>query len=126
MEWVSSVHRLTQGQVIAVDGKTLRRSHDRRAGKEAIHMVSAWASENSLLLGQTRTDAKSNEITAIPELIQLLDVSGCIVTIDAMGCQKEIARTILDRGGQLSAGGQGEPGDAVRGHPGPVRGGGGS
>ena len=98
MEWVSGVHRLTQGQVIAVDGKTLRRSHNRRAGKEAIHLVSAWASENSLVLGQTRTEAKSNEITAIPELLRLLDVSGCIVTIDAMGCQKEIAQTILDRG----------------------------
>ena len=98
MEWVSGVHRLTQGQVIAVDGKTLRRSHDRRAGKEAIHLVSAWASENSLVLGQTRTEAKSNEITAIPELLRLLDVSGCIVSIDAMGCQKEIAQTILDRG----------------------------
>ena len=96
--WVSSIHRLTQGQVIAVDGKTLRRSHDRRAGKEAIHMVSAWASENSLVLGQVRTDAKSNEITAIPELLKLLDVSGCIVSIDAMGCQQEIARTILERG----------------------------
>ena len=96
--WVSSIHRLTQGQVIAVDGKTLRRSHDRRVGKEAIHMVSAWASENSLVLGQVRTDAKSNEITAIPELLKLLDVSGCIVSIDAMGCQKEIARTILERG----------------------------
>ena len=97
--WVSSIHRLTQGQVIAVDGKTLRRSHDRRAGKEAIHMVSAWASENSLVLGQVRiTDAKSNEITAIPELLKLLDVSGCIVSIDAMGCQKEIAWTILERG----------------------------
>ena len=98
MEWVSGVHRLTQGQVIAVDGKTPRRSHDRRAGKEAIHLVSAWASENSLVLGQTRTEAKSNEITAIPELLRLLDVSGCIVSIDAMGCQKEIAQTILDRG----------------------------
>ena len=98
MEWVSGVHRLTQGQVIAVDGKTLRRSHDRRAGKEAIHLVSAWASENSLVLGQTRTEAKSNEITAIPELLRLLDVSGCIVSIDAMGCQKEIAQTILERG----------------------------
>ncbi len=96
--WVNSIQQLTQGQVIAVDGKTLRRSHDRTAGKEAIHMVSAWASENSLVLGQTRTDAKSNEITAIPELLKLLDVSGCIVSIDAMGCQKEIAQTILERG----------------------------
>ena len=81
-----------------MDGKTLRRSHDRRAGKEAIHLVGAWPSENSLVLGQTRTEAKSNEITAIPELLRLLDVSGCIVSIDAMGCQKEIAQTILDRG----------------------------
>ena len=95
MDWVSSVNRLTQGQVIAVDGKTLRRSHDRNSGKEVIHMVSAWASENSLVLGQTKVEAKSNEITAIPELLNLLDMSGCIVTIDAMGCQKKIARQIV-------------------------------
>ena len=95
MDWVSSVNRLTQGQVIALDGKTLRRSHDRNSGKEAIHMVSAWASENSLVLGQTKVDEKSNEITAIPELLKLLDLSGCIVTIDAMGCQKKIARQIV-------------------------------
>ena len=98
MEWVSSVNRLTQGQVIAVDGKTLRRSHDRNAGKAAIHLVSAWASENSLVLGQIKVDAKSNEITAIPELLDLLDVSGCIVTIDAMGCQKKIAQGIVSQG----------------------------
>ena len=97
MEWVSSVNWLTQGQVIALDGKTLRRSHDRNAGKAAIHMVSAWASENSLVLGQTKVDAKSNEITAIPELLHLLDVSGCIVTIDAMGCQKKIAEQIMSQ-----------------------------
>ena len=97
MEWVSSVNRLTRGQVIALDGKTLRRSHDRNSGKAVIHMVSAWASENSLVLGQTRVDAKSNEITAIPELLNLLDLSGCIVTIDAMGCQKKIARQIVNR-----------------------------
>ena len=95
MDWVSSVNRLTQGQVIALDGKTLRRSHDRNSGKEAIHMVSAWASENSLVLGQTKVDEKSNEITAIPELLKLLDLSGCIVTIDAMGCQKKIAWQIV-------------------------------
>ena len=97
MEWVSRVNRLTQGQVIAVDGKTLRRSHDRNSGKAAIHLVSAWASENSLVLGQTRVEAKSNEITALPELLNLLDLSGCIVTIDAMGCQKPIARQIVSR-----------------------------
>ena len=97
MDWVSSVNRLTQGQVIALDGKTLRCSHDRNSGKEAIHMVSAWASENSLVLGQTKVDEKSNEITAIPELLKLLDLSGCIVTIDAMGCQKKIARQIVSQ-----------------------------
>ena len=88
---------MTQGQVIAVDGKTLRRSHDRNSGKEAIHMVSAWASENSLVLGQTKVEAKSNEITAIPELLNLLDMSGCIATIDTMGCQKKIARQIVSQ-----------------------------
>ena len=95
MDWVRSVNRLTQGQVIALDGKTLRRSHDRNSGKEAIHLVSAWASGNSLVLGQTKVDGKSNEITAIPQLLKMLDVSGCIVTIDAMGCQKKIAQQIL-------------------------------
>ena len=97
-DWVSSIHRLTQGEVVAIDGKTVRRSHDRRTGQEAIHMVSAWASQNSLVLGQTRTEAKSNEITAIPRLLEMLELKGCIVTIDAMGCQKDISRTILDRG----------------------------
>ena len=97
MDWVSSISRLTQGQVIAVDGKTLRRSHDRNSGKAAIHLVSAWATENSLVLGQTKVDEKSNEITAIPELLSLLDLSGCIVTIDAMGCQKKIAQQIVSQ-----------------------------
>ena len=77
MDWVNSVSQLTQGEVIALDGKTLRRSHDRPSGKEAIHMVSAWASENSLVLGQVKVDEKSNEISALPELLHLLDVSGC-------------------------------------------------
>lgn len=97
MDWVNSVSQLTQGEVIALDGKTLRRSHDRPSGKEAIHMVSAWASENSLVLGQVKVDEKSNEITALPELLHLLDVSGCIVTIDAMGCQKKIAGQIVSQ-----------------------------
>ena len=95
MDWVNSVSRLTQGEVIALDGKTLRRSHDRPSGKEAIHMVSAWASENSLVLGQVKVDEKSNEITAMPELLNLLDVSGCIVTIDANGLPEKIARQIV-------------------------------
>ena len=83
---------------MAIDGKTLRRSHDRAADKSAIHMVSAWASANRLILGQTKVDERSNEITAIPELLSTLDVSGCTVTIDAMGCQKGIATTIIDQG----------------------------
>ena len=97
-EWVQAVNEVIEGQVVAIDGKTVRRSHDRRADKSAIHMVSAWASANRLVLGQIRVDDHSNEITAIPELLRTLDVSGCTVTIDAMGCQKEIAATITDQG----------------------------
>jgi predicted transposase YbfD/YdcC len=96
--WVKAVSQLTQGQVIAIDGKALRRSHDRANGKSAIHMVSAWASANHLVLGQLKVDDKSNEITAIPELLEVLELSGCIVTIDAMGCQKDIARQIVEQG----------------------------
>lgn len=97
MRWVKQVFTVTQGQVIAIDGKTVRRSHDKSNGKEAIHLVSAWASENGITLGQRKVEAKSNELTAIPELLELLHVSGCIVTIDALGCQKTIAQTIRDR-----------------------------
>ena len=86
------------GEVVAIDGKTVRRSHDRNAGQRAIHLVSAWASANTLTLGQVKTTEKSNEITAIPQLLPMLELKGCIVTIDAMGCQKEIAQGILDRG----------------------------
>jgi len=99
MEWVQAVETLTAGQVIAVDGKKLRRSHDQQAGKAAIYMVSAWATENQLVLGQTKVADKSNEITAIPELLRLLDISGCIVTIDAIGTQTKIAETIIEGGG---------------------------
>lgn len=97
MHWIEQVFTLTQGQVIAIDGKTARRSYDQGGKKGAIHMVRAWASENGLTLGQRKVDDKSNEITAIPELLELLNVSGCIVTIDAMGCQKKIAQKIRDR-----------------------------
>jgi len=96
--WVQGLGELIKGQVIAIDGKTLRRSHDKTLGVKAIHMVSAWASANRVVLGQIKTDSKSNEITAIPELLDLLDISGCTVTIDAMGCQKDIAQKILDQG----------------------------
>lgn len=95
MEWVKDISQLTKGEVVAVDGKTLRRSHDHSNAKSAIHMVSAWACANGLVIGQIKTEEKSNEITAIPELLRLLELEGCIVTIDAMGCQKNIAETIV-------------------------------
>jgi predicted transposase YbfD/YdcC len=98
LNWMRAVSDLTHGEVVAIDGKTLRRSFDRAADKGAIHMVSAWATANQVVLGQQKVDEKSNEITAIPALLRLLEVEGCIVTIDAMGCQKEIARTIVEQG----------------------------
>ena len=97
VHWVKAISDLTKGEVIAVDGKTLRRSHDKSDGKAAIHMVSAWATANGLVLGQIKTADKSNEITAIPELLQMLEIKGCIVTIDAMGCQKAIAEKIVEK-----------------------------
>jgi predicted transposase YbfD/YdcC len=96
MGWIESICHVTKGQVVAIDGKTLRGSHDGAIGKSAIHLVSAWASANGLVLGQRKVADKSNEITAIPELLDLLNVSGCIVTIDAMGCQTKIAQKIRD------------------------------
>jgi len=98
LSWVQTVMTVSQGQVVAIDGKTVRRSHDRRLGKSAIHMVSAWAQANRLVMGQVKVDEKSNEITAIPALLQLLDVTGCIVTIDAMGTQTAIAEQIVAQG----------------------------
>jgi predicted transposase YbfD/YdcC len=100
INWVQAVSAVTQGQVIAVDGKTVRRSYDKVLGKGALHLVSAWASAHHLVLGQRQVEEKSNEITAIPALLQVLDVSGCIVTIDAMGCQKDIAQQIVAQGGE--------------------------
>jgi predicted transposase YbfD/YdcC len=99
LSWVQGVMAVTKGQVIAIDGKTLRRSHDHANGREAIHMVSAWAEQNRLVLGQVKVDEKSNEITAIPALLRILEISGCIVTTDALGCQQEIASTVIERGG---------------------------
>jgi len=83
--------------VIAIDGKTLRQSFDRNAGQTGIHLLSAWASSCRLVLGQVKVDNKSNEITAIPELLKLLEITGCIITIDAMGTQKAIAASIIDQ-----------------------------
>lgn len=99
MEWVQAINQLTQGQVIAIDGKQLRGSHDSGTGKNAIYMVSAWATENQLVLGQRKVDDKSNEITAIPKLLKLLEVKGCIVMVDAIGTQAKIAKMIIEQGG---------------------------
>jgi predicted transposase YbfD/YdcC len=99
LSWITDLHEISGGQVIAIDGKTLRRSFDAANSKAAIHMVSAWATENHISLGQIVVDAKSNEITAIPKLLEILELSGAMVTIDAMGCQTEIAQKIVDAGG---------------------------
>jgi predicted transposase YbfD/YdcC len=97
--WMRSVVEVLPTEVIAVDGKTVRRSHDRHAGRDALHMVSAWASVNRLILAQERVSDTSNEITALPHLLRVLELKGCLVTIDAMGCQKEIAQQIREQGG---------------------------
>jgi predicted transposase YbfD/YdcC len=99
LSWIQAVQEATANRLIAIDGKMLRGSYDRADGRAAIHMVSAWATENKLSLGQVVVDEKSNEITAIPELLGLLDVAGALVTIDAMGCPKEIAGLIRAGGG---------------------------
>ena len=98
LSWVTALHEITGGQIVAIDGKTLRRSFDAASSKSAIHMVSAWATANCISLGQVVVDEKSNEITAIPKLLELLALSGCLVTIDAMGCQTEIAAQIVESG----------------------------
>ena len=98
LAWVKTIHQVTDGEIIAVDGKTARASLDRPSGKNALHVVNAWASANRVVLGEVMVDAKSNEITAIPRLLQMLELRGAIVTIDAMGCQKEIAAKVRERG----------------------------
>jgi len=95
--WIAAAAGALPDEVVAIDGKTLRRSFDRGGGRGPIHMVSAWAKANGVCLGQVKTDAKSNEITAIPQLLELLELRGCIVTLDAMGCQREIAQAIRDK-----------------------------
>lgn len=114
VQWVQAVNAVLPTQQIALDGKMVRRSHDRGAGKGAIHMVSAWALENRLVLGQVKVDEKSNEITALPVLLRQLAVSGCIVTIDAMGCQKEIAQQIIEQDGDYVFGLKGNQGTLHR------------
>jgi predicted transposase YbfD/YdcC len=99
MKWVKALREITQGQVIGIDGKQMRGSHDRNKGKRAIYMVSAWAEQNHLVLGQRKVAEKSNEITAIPDLLRLLAIKGCIVTIDAIGTQIKLARQIIQAEG---------------------------
>jgi predicted transposase YbfD/YdcC len=101
VQWVQSISQTVKG-VVAIDGKTLRRSHDRAAGKKALHLVSAWSVENRLVLAQLATEEKSNEITAIPLLLQQLVLKGCIVTIDAMGTQIKIAKQIIEQEGEYA------------------------
>jgi predicted transposase YbfD/YdcC len=95
--WITELHQVVVGQVVPIDGKTMRQSFDKATGKSALHMVSAWATTNRISLGQVAVAEKSNEITAIPKLLDLLEVAGAVVTIDAMGCQTEIAEKILER-----------------------------
>lgn len=99
LSWIKTIAQLTSGEIIAIDGKTVRHSYDRGKKQGAIHMVSAWASQHHLVLGQVKVEEKSNEITAIPQLLKVLEIKGCVITIDAMGTQKEIAKVITDRGG---------------------------
>ena len=100
MSWTQAVAQLTRGALISLDGKTVKASFDRATARSPLHMVSAWCSEQGgLVVGQRKTDTKSNEITAIPELLQLLAITGCIVTMDAMGCQTAIAEQIRAQGG---------------------------
>lgn len=96
-KWTQTLHAALGLKHVAIDGKTLRRSHDRNTAKNALHLVSAWSVENHLTLGQEAVDEKSNEITAIPELLRMLALEGAIVTIDAMGCQKSIAEEIVQQ-----------------------------
>lgn len=93
--WVAALHKSSAGRLVAIDGKTLRRSFDKATAKSALHLVSAWAVSSKISLGQLAVAAKSNEITAIPELLDLLEIAGAVVTIDAMGCQVEIAEKIV-------------------------------
>lgn len=114
LDWVQAVNSVLPTQQIAIDGKTLRRSHDRGAGKAPIHMVSAWASSNHLVLAQVKVDEKSNEMTAIPALLKQLELSGCMVSIDAMGCQTAIAKQIKEQDGQYVFGLKGNQGTLHR------------
>lgn len=119
LSWVESLRQAAGGKLIAIDGKTVRSSFDAAAGQSAIHMVSAFAVENRLTLAQLKVSEKSNEITAVPALLDMLDVKGCVVTADAMGCQVDIAEKIKEKGGDYVLalkGNQGEIHEAVVDH----------
>jgi predicted transposase YbfD/YdcC len=100
--WTNALSEASGGDIVSIDGKTLRHSFDRATSTAAIHLVSAWASANRLVLGQRKVEEKSNAMTAIPRLLQLLDLTGAVVTIDAMGCQKAIAKTLTEQGQMMS------------------------
>ena len=110
MSWTKSVVESCPGEIIALDGKTARGSLDRKNDKKPLHMVSAWACEQRLVLGQEATDEKSNEMTAIPKLLKLLEIKGCIITIDAMGCQHAITNQIIEQNGDYVIGLKGNQG----------------
>lgn len=117
VSWTQTIAKIVRGEIISIDGKRVCGSYDSASEKAAIHMVSAWAHDNKLVLGQIKVDDKSNEITAIPKLLEMLDIAGCIVTIDAMGCQKEIAEKIISKKGDYLfglKGNQGHTHEAVR------------
>lgn len=119
VNWMGQVCGLSEGELVAIDGKRVRGSYDRWDGKSAIHIVSAWASSNSVTLAQVKVDEKSNEITAIPQLLDALELNGAIVSIDAMGCQRDIARQIKEAGADYILGlkgNQGELRDQVEAH----------
>ncbi len=99
LSWIKVLHQDVGLQTVAIDGKSLRRSHDRSSMKKMLHSVSAWSTTNRLMLGQLAIDEKSNEITAIPKLLKFLELEGAVVTTDAMGCQKEIADGVIEQGG---------------------------
>jgi predicted transposase YbfD/YdcC len=98
VSWTEALRESIDGDIVSIDGKTLRRSFDQASAKGAIHMVSAWANANRLVFGQRKVDDKSNEITAIPQLLRMWELEGAIVTIEAMGCQKDMAQTIAEQG----------------------------
>jgi predicted transposase YbfD/YdcC len=113
VNWMQDVVTVTDRSVVAIDGKTVRRSFQNGDRRSAIHMVNAWAAANNVVLGQLKVDGKSNEITAIPKLLSILAVKGCIITIDAMGCQTKIAEQIISQQGDYVIGLKGNQGDLL-------------